>query len=324
MGRFAELSVIAPRALADSSFKDSLNEWYGKAIGGLPFGGEPTFSLRITDETYLKGYFILHSNVVMLMPRNLLHKFKANLSKTAFLTLEKASKQGKEALVLNDLWASPQKVLVYFTDDVSSMKQMLSEKKEHLLHSAIMSERETGAKRLFRSSMGSDSFALNLMKTYGFALRKKAGMRVALNDGDFYWLREESGKYDLAILIYSEDYTGPEQLSPESIVRRRNRYTAQHIQGTLPGTFMKVSSAKEVPLQIQESNFNGRFAVEMRGWWELENDFMGGPFVNYTLYDEQLKKVITLEGYVYAPNEPKIEHLRELEVILHTFATRSN
>lgn len=324
MGRFAELSLIAPRALADSAFTDSLYSWYGKAVGGLPFGGEPSFSLRITDETYLKGYFILHSNVILLMPRNLLHQFKPNLSKKAFATIEKASKQGKDALILNDLWSTPQKVLVYFADDVPAMKQMLNENKDGLLHSAIMSERETGAKRLFRSSISSDSFALDLMKTNGFALRKKAGMRLALNDGDFYWLREESGKYDLAILIYSEDYSGTEQLSAESIIRRRNRYTAKHIQGPLPGTFMKVSSANEVPLQIEESNFKGRYAVEMRGWWELENDFMGGPFVNYTIYDEQLKKVITLEGYVYAPNEPKIEHLRELEVILHTFATRSN
>jgi hypothetical protein len=32
-------------------------------------------------------------------------------------------------------------------------------------------------------------------------------------------------------------------------------------------------------------NLNGKEAYETKGTWELKNDYMSGPFINYTIID---------------------------------------
>jgi hypothetical protein len=50
----------------------------------------------------------------------------------------------------------------------------------------------------------------------------------------------------------------------------------------------------------------------------VENDFMGGPFVSYTFVDEKRNRVVTLDGYVYAPNAPKRDLMIQLESIMYS------
>ena len=61
----------------------------------------------------------------------------------------------------------------------------------------------------------------------------------------------------------------------------------------------------------------GRAWVEMRGFWDVEGDFMGGPFVSYTTVDTATDRVFTLDCYVYSPKLPKRNYMREVEHLLH-------
>ncbi len=58
--------------------------------------------------------------------------------------------------------------------------------------------------------------------------------------------------------------------------------------------------------------------METRGVWNVVGDFMAGPFLSYTVVDERHGRLITLEGYVYAPNKPKRDYLRQMEAILYS------
>ena len=46
---------------------------------------------------------------------------------------------------------------------------------------------------------------------------------------------------------------------------------------------------------------------------------MGGPFVNYTFYDESTERIYMIDGMVFAPGFDKREFLRHVEAIAHTF-----
>jgi hypothetical protein len=48
---------------------------------------------------------------------------------------------------------------------------------------------------------------------------------------------------------------------------------------------------------------------------------MGGPFLNYTFYDESSRRLYMIDGMVFAPGYDKREFLRQMEVISHTFRT---
>jgi hypothetical protein len=52
--------------------------------------------------------------------------------------------------------------------------------------------------------------------------------------------------------------------------------------------------------------------------WEVKNDFMGGPFINYLVDDFKNDRVIVLEGFAFAPSISKREYMFELKTILRT------
>jgi hypothetical protein len=80
---------------------------------------------------------------------------------------------------------------------------------------------------------------------------------------------------------------------------------------------MKTES--EYPVIFRENVKNGAYMAELRGLWRLEKAFMGGPFISHTILDEPRNRVVTVEGFVYAPSLDKRLYVREIEAMLYTF-----
>jgi len=55
---------------------------------------------------------------------------------------------------------------------------------------------------------------------------------------------------------------------------------------------------------------------QTKGVWEMENDFMSGPFVNYCIFDRVKDRIVVLEGFCYAPSKEKRDLMFELECIM--------
>ena len=64
-----------------------------------------------------------------------------------------------------------------------------------------------------------------------------------------------------------------------------------------------------------ETKIDGKITYELRGKWEVKNDFMAGPFVNYSILDKANNRIIVFEGFTYAPAVNKRAFLFELEAI---------
>jgi hypothetical protein len=63
---------------------------------------------------------------------------------------------------------------------------------------------------------------------------------------------------------------------------------------------------------------NGKQVLVNRGMWRMENYFMAGPFVLYSFYNDQEKKVLAVEGFVLHPTKEKRKFIRELEAMIST------
>ena len=68
---------------------------------------------------------------------------------------------------------------------------------------------------------------------------------------------------------------------------------------------------------------NGKQDYLTKGTWEVKNDFMAGPFVNYMISDTINKRIIVLEGFAFAPSVSKREYMFELNTILNTFKLKN-
>ena len=47
----------------------------------------------------------------------------------------------------------------------------------------------------------------------------------------------------------------------------------------------------------------------------------GGPFINFTFYDQATDRVYMLDGSVFAPDFDKLSFIRHMEVMARTFRT---
>ena len=80
-------------------------------------------------------------------------------------------------------------------------------------------------------------------------------------------------------------------------------------------------------MNAENIDFLGKYGFESRGLWHMvarsEDGYeplgMGGPFLTYAFYDEETGRNYIIDGMVFAPNYPKREFLRQMEVIAYTF-----
>lgn len=146
--------------------------------------------------------------------------------------------------------------------------------------------------------------------------------RKAKEMQEFWWMDRQLTRFkggdnhdiQQGFFIHSEPYTSPDQLSLEHVLNRRDALTKRYVPGPTPGSYM-ATERKYFP-SYEESEFKGNFALEVRGLWKMENDFMGGPFYSLTVVDESRGRLLTMEGYAYAPYFDKRPYIRELEGVI--------
>ena len=63
-----------------------------------------------------------------------------------------------------------------------------------------------------------------------------------------------------------------------------------HVPGRLPNSYMITEQAYRPYYYITQ--INGLESILTKGTWEVENDFMAGPFVNYIIKDTKNNRYI--------------------------------
>lgn len=123
---------------------------------------------------------------------------------------------------------------------------------------------------------------------------------------------------DLSQVIQIYDYpsSGPEDLATESLIEMRNKITRQFVHGPREDSYMTLSEMYE-PIAFDLEK-NGTSFVELRGLWELENGFMGGPFISHSVYDQRRNRIVTVDAYIYYPNQKKRVKLKQMEAIVYS------
>ena len=154
-------------------------------------------------------------------------------------------------------------------------------------------------------------FKINLLIDKYFITAKK--------DSNYIWYRKDrklGDKYAVQnILIYAQPYTSDSLLDTKNIIAARNRFT-KIMKGPAKGSYIKVFEDYEP--DVREFSLKNTYVKEVRGLWDMENAFNGGPFVSYSFVNPQTNMLITIDVSVYAPGSEKRELVRELEAIALT------
>jgi hypothetical protein len=98
------------------------------------------------------------------------------------------------------------------------------------------------------------------------------------------------------------------------IVKTRDSIGKLYIHGSDRGTKMVTEEAYSP--YFLETTLAGKKTFETKGTWQMKNDFMSGPFINYAIFDKENNRILVLEGFCYAPSKEKRDLMFELESII--------
>ena len=273
---------------------DSIRSIFTQDMQLLPIP-EPQFKLvNIHEVSLTKDLFKKHHNIFIV---NVDPKIKE-----AFIETKR------------DFWAEPQTIIKINAPNIHEFLISFEELKDNAFDLFIETERDR-INTSYSSKFKNMNISNQLKKHFHFDMDIPKGYSVAKMDSTKAWIRKETAANSMNILILSTSYNSTDDFNYISIKRRRNNLTRTYIPGSLPGSYQIISDKYLVPFS-KEISFNDMFAVEFRGLWRVENDFMGGPFISYTFVDEKRKKLITIDGFMYAPKQKKAPLMRELEAIL--------
>jgi hypothetical protein len=132
---------------------------------------------------------------------------------------------------------------------------------------------------------------------------------------DFVWIAREEGERQWGILMWKEPYTSTDQLTNNSLINKMNAMI-RNVTGHVAGSYMTEETL--APPVVKKFEKNGIYTVQMNGLWQMEKDFLGGPYVSHTIVDTQRGQLVTGYGFIFYPNRDKRQMVRQLEAILYT------
>lgn len=165
-----------------------------------------------------------------------------------------------------------------------------------------------------------------IKKQFGFSMIFSNEFEIAKPNNpspDFMWIRKEAKDFGIGVLIQVSPYTDQKQFEEAVILDNLDTMMRHHVPTSAPGSYM--GTERRLDFHSQPVTFeDASYCLETRGCWRSFGDFMGGPFVTYTLSSPDNTQLITLTGYVYYPsgrlkNLSKRDLLMQVEGICHTF-----
>jgi hypothetical protein len=315
LGALGEVIVLSDEVTLSQGMREAVNDLFNKPPWGLPLS-EPSYRVVYSQINGFKGYFKTHKNIVVLVHKQNVDLLNNVTNPLNINNFKQYIDSGAVSITEKNVWAQNQTVHFVLGKNRKNLIEKIEKGANNLLSRVEEHENVNARFKLIGTKEHKDSINKRLIKDRSFGIRVPTTYRIAMNQPDFMWLRKTTKKYDYGIFIYEEPYTNENQLNLDYIKQLRNSKTKQFIPGELENSYMSIE--KQIPVQSIETQLNGYKAIKCGGWWNVVNDFMGGPFISYTVLDDKNNRVITLEGNLYGPNEVKLPALKELEVILNT------
>lgn len=221
-----------------------------------------------------------------------------------------------------DLWARNQLVTVISANSMQELEFKILKNKDKLLYAFQKISDDRLRESLYSAKYERKEIEGKLLRDYGWIIYVQADFKLAKSvpEDNFVWLRRAPGSdMERWIFVHWIDNASPEYLNVDSIKAIRNRITEKYYRTSDDSAYVVIAQDFFVSNEV---NFKGRYAIFTQGLWDLNIKGMGGPFVNYTFYDEKTKRIYMLDGSVYAPKYFKRNLIQQMDVLLQSFMTK--
>jgi len=221
-----------------------------------------------------------------------------------------------KVIYTSNKWAKPQSVVQIQASNDSVFASVIKTYGDNILNFFIRTERERQIE--FNKENVNKSAKDEIEKLFGIQIDIQLGINKSTKRKDFYWITNNSPTIRQDIVIYSYPYTDKKTFTREFILAKRDSVMKVNMPGEFEGSYMG-TEYKFYPPVFKEVWVNDGYCAELRGLWKIKNGgAMGGPFYSHTRLDEINQRVITIEGFVFAPGLKKRNPMRQLEAIIYS------
>ena len=280
--------MIIDDLLWNAEIGDSIRNKFASPVIGLP-QEEPLFTINQYPAKLMEG-FMTDSRNIIVIKKDTKENFK----------------------IVKNQYASPQNVFHISgktADDVLCLIQNNATEIIKTIHQTEIDE----CQRINKKSLLSPKF---FKDNFNMTLEVPSSYQLMLQKEGFVWLKKEIISGNTSILIYQVPMSSIENKKNKvaKIIQMRDSIGKLYIHGKELNTDM-ITEEAYAPY-FSNIVLNHKRAYETKGTWELKNDFMSGPFINYAIVDRDNDRILVLEGFCYSPSKEKRDMMLELETII--------
>ena len=281
------IAVIIDDQLWKGEVGDSIRNKFASPVLGLP-QEEPLFTINQYPVKLFEGFSTDTRNIIIVKKDN---ENKFEIKENEFSTPQNAFHiSGKTALEILEILEknSPNIIKKMRATEIAQNQKIY---KDSLLDTKKIQKK----------------FNIDILipSKYEYVMRRK----------NFIWLKSEIISGNTSIIIYQIPLKSINNSNAvNDIVKTRDSIGKLYIHGSDRRTQM-VTEAAYSPYFFK-TTLAGRKTYETKGTWQMKNDFMSGPFINYIIFDKVNKRILIIEGFCYAPSKEKRDLMFELESII--------
>lgn len=291
-GSLNHVTVVMPEQDWNSTLGEGVRKELQQIYEGLPLD-EPQYTLNYLNPKAFSGFARQGRNVVWFQ-------------KDSIAGFQLAQNQ----------FSRPQ-ILASITGEDAGTQQFYFEENANLLRRTIAENERKEKMRRIRKSLTTEK---TLMNRFGVQLDYPSAYETVKDTANFVWIQKPVRKGHLNLIVYSLESEGLGDNFSEEILDIRDSIGKIHVPGRLKGSYFITERAFRP--YFYQTELDDKKAFLTKGTWEVANDFMAGPFVNYAIKDSSAKRWIVIEGFAFAPSANKREYMFELNTILTTFKQR--
>jgi hypothetical protein len=288
-GNLNHVTVVMPEKDWNSNLGNTVRDALQQVYEGLPID-EPQFSLNYLNPKTFTGFARQGRNVVWFQ-------------KDSTARFQLAQNQ----------FARPQ-ILASITGEDAEIQQFFFQENASLLRQTIAeNERKEKMRRISKSITTEKT----LENRFGIKINYPSAYETVKDTTNFVWIQKPIRKGHLNLIVYTLNEKALEGKFSKQILDIRDSIGKLHVPGRLKGSYFITERAFRP--YFYQTELDEKKTYLTKGTWEVANDFMAGPYVNYAIRDSLSKRWIVIEGFAFAPSASKREHMFELNTILTSF-----
>ncbi|MDQ6471130.1 DUF4837 family protein [Flavobacterium sp. LHD-80] len=284
-GKTNTISVIIDDQLWYGEVGDTIRNKFASPVWGLT-QEEPLFTINQYPARLLEG-FVTDSRSIIVVKKAATDKFEIIRSKKLPHNTFRIYGKSVDDIICNIELNSAQMIKIIRDAEIEKIQQ---DNSKSLLNQAIIKNK------------------------FHLELQIPVGYEYMLHKKNFIWLKKNIISGNTSLLVYEIPLKSFKKSNVVADIVKMRDSVGGYIKGREPNTRM-ITGEAYAPY-FTNTVLDGKKAYETKGSWEMKNDFMAGPFINYAIVDETHNRILVIEGFCYSPSNQERDLMLDLEAII--------